>query len=105
MRIAVVAALLVFTAAFSTTALSAAEHEGHGAVHGTAAMAEGVVKKADLKEAKLTISHGPLPNGMAPMTMAFALKDAAWAKQFKPGDRVRFALDDAMTVVHIERAK
>ena len=109
MRIAIAAVLAVFAAGFSATAVAVGEHEGHGAMHGAAhdaaPMAEGVVKKIDLAGGKLTISHGPLPNGMAPMTMAFALKDKAWAKQFKEGDRIRFALDDAMTLVRFERIK
>ena len=105
MRIAIVVLVAALAAGFSTTTLSAGEHEGHGAMHSSPAMAEGVIKKVDPAGAKLTIAHGQLPNGMAPMTMAFTLKEAAWAKQFKPGDRVRFALDDAMTVVQIERAK
>lgn len=68
------------------------------------AMTAAVVKKVDPAAGKLTLAHEALPSGMQAMTMAFAVKDKAWLKQVKAGDRVRFALDEAMTVVRLERA-
>jgi len=93
---------------------AAADHDGHGAMHGAAttatpvaaAMADGLIKKVDKPGGKLTISHGPLPNGMPAMTMAFRVKEARWLDQLKEGDRIRFATDTingAMTVVSVER--
>lgn len=108
MKLVVVATLAVLVAALPATAVYAGEHDGHAGMHAAkaqVAMAEGVIKKVDEAGGKLTIAHGPLPNGMAPMTMTFALQDKAWAKRFKVGDKVRFALDDALTVVRIEAAK
>jgi Cu/Ag efflux protein CusF len=69
-------------------------------------MTDGLVKKVDKSAGKLTLSHGPLPNGMPAMTMVFRVKDAAWLDQVKAGDKVRFMADQingAMTVVHLER--
>lgn len=76
-----------------------------GAAPAAAAMADGVIKKVDKPGGKLVISHGPLPNGMAGMTMAFRVKEPGWLDQLKEGDRIRFAIDDAMTVVRVERVK
>jgi len=64
------------------------------------------VKKVDKSAGKLTLSHGPLPNGMPAMTMVFRVKDPVWLDQVKAGDKVRFMADQingAMTVVHLER--
>ena len=93
-------------------ALAVDDHVGHGG-HAVATpasdhmtMVDGVIKKIDKAAGRVTISHGPLPNGMPAMTMAFRLKEAKWIGQFKEGDKIRFASDlvnGAMTVVHFER--
>ena len=98
-------------AAFSAPAFAdneypgpAETHAGHGAA--SSHMTDGLVKKVDKSAGKLTLSHGPLPNGMPAMTMVFRVKDAAWLDQVKAGDKVRFMADQingAMTVVHLER--
>lgn len=107
-----IAPVLVALAAtgFSVQSIAAADHRGHGAMHGAApaaaAMADGLVKKVDKPGGKLTISHGPLPNGMPAMTMAFRVKEPGWLDQVREGDRIRFAIDTingAMTVVRFER--
>jgi len=89
---------------------AAADHEGHGSMHGgapdAAAMADGLVKKVDKPGGKLTISHGPLPNGMPAMTMAYRVKESAWLEQLKVGERIRFSTDEGMTtIVRFERVK
>lgn len=70
------------------------------------AISSGTVKKIDKDHATMTISHGPLTNlGMAGMTMAFKVRNAAWLDQFKPGDTIRFRVEelkDGYTVVRIE---
>lgn len=101
----------VFVAAFSAPALAdneypgpAETHAGHGAA--SSQMTDGLVKKVDKSAGKLTLSHGPLPNGMPAMTMVFRVKDPAWLDQVKAGDKIRFMADQingAMTVVHLER--
>jgi Cu/Ag efflux protein CusF len=72
------------------------------------AMGEGLVKKVDKTKGTVTLSHGALPNGMPPMTMAYKLKDAAWLDTLKAGQKIRFATDPAdggMTVTLVELAK
>ena len=107
MRSTLAITLAVFALGLAVPAIAAAEHAGHGADHGAApaaaAMTEGLVKKVDKSAGKLTLAHGALPNGMPAMTMAFAVKEPAWLKQIKTGDRIRFAVDDAMTIVRLER--
>ncbi len=121
---AIAVALSLAALALTTPALAEDEHAGHGAMsdkapsamhdamHGTtpvaAPMADGQITKVDKPGGKLTIKHGPLPNGMPAMTMAFRVKDTAWLNQLKEGDRIRFAVDTIkgeLTVVGFERAK
>lgn len=60
----------------------------------TASLSEGVVKKVDKAQGKLTLRHGPLQNLEMPgMTMVFRVQDANWLDQVKPGDSVRFLAD------------
>lgn len=88
-------------------------HAGPGAAMDHAAMtaklSEGMVKKVDKAQAKLTIRHGPLENlGMPAMTMVFRVKDTSWLDQMKDGEKIRFMADNvngAMTLVHFEKAK
>jgi Cu(I)/Ag(I) efflux system protein CusF len=72
-------------------------------------MAEGEIRKVDKDAAKLTIRHGELKDlGMAPMTMAFRVRDKAMLDQVAPGDKVRFSaarVDGALTVTAIESVK
>ncbi len=115
-RILVAVAFLTLTASASLSSHAADDHAGHGATHdakpGSAQtngpMTDGVVKKVDTAAARVTIAHGALPNGMPPMTMAFAVKDTAWLAQLKEGNRIRFAVDTVngkLTVVSFERAE
>jgi Cu(I)/Ag(I) efflux system protein CusF len=72
------------------------------------AMGEGLVKKVDKTKGTVTLTHGALPNGMPPMTMAYKVKDAAWLDTLQAGQKIRFATDPAdggMTVSHMELAK
>lgn len=109
MKMAFISALV----AIAAPALAADhDHKGHGAMHSPAAadsqMVEGLVKKVDKAAGKITVSHGPLPNGMPAMTMVFRLKEAAWVDQMKAGDKIRFKADQtngAMTLVRFEPMK
>lgn len=84
-------------------AISASAAEGHGAhadhvmpSKATAAngLSEGTVKKIDAVKATVTLAHGPLPNlAMDPMTMVFAVKEASWLDQWRPGEKIRFHAD------------
>ena len=101
---ALLAALAIFAA---TPALAADKHAGHShAAPAAATLVDGTVKKVDKAAGKLTLSHGPLPNGMPAMTMAFGVKNPAWLDQLKAGDKIRFGMEDTggvLTVTRIER--
>ncbi len=87
-----------------------AQHATHAATgeHSTA-LAEGLVKKVDKAQGKLTLKHGPLANLEMPgMTMVFRVQDANWLDQVKPGDSVRFLADrvnGVFTVTRLEVVK
>jgi Cu/Ag efflux protein CusF len=85
------------------------QHASHSDADHAAMLSEGVVKKVDKAQGKLTIKHGPLENlGMPAMTMVFRVKDAAWLEQLKPGDDIRFLADrvnGAFTVTTLEVVK
>jgi Cu(I)/Ag(I) efflux system protein CusF len=87
-------------------------HGKHDTMHNQAAaeapLIEGLVKKVDKGAGKVTVSHGPLPNGMPAMTMVFRVKEVAWFDQMKEGDKIRFKADQvngAMTLVRFEPVK
>lgn len=112
MKSVIATAFIVLTATFTASAIAAEGHPDHGAMHAaapaTAAMTDGLIKKVDKPAGKVTISHGPLPNGMPAMTMVFRVKDAPWLDQMKNGDKIRFMADNVngtMTLVHFEKAK
>lgn len=74
--------------------------------------AEGTLKKIDKSGntmPRATIAHGPIESiGMGPMTMQFAVKDAAGLAKLKDGDKVRFQAVMAggdIVVTRIEAAK
>lgn len=69
---------------------------------------EGVLKKIDKSEGRVTLSHGPLPGGMQAMTMAYRIKEAGSIDKMKEGQKIRFAagqVDGAMTLVRFELTK
>ncbi len=71
--------------------------------HSTA-LAEGLVKKVDKAQGKLTLKHGPLENlGMPGMTMVFRVQDANWLDRVKPGDTIRFLADRVNGVFIVTR--
>jgi Cu/Ag efflux protein CusF len=66
-------------------------HAAHKPAGADVSWAEGTVKKLDRAAGKATIAHGPIESiGMAPMTMVFAVRDAAGLGKLKEGDKVRF---------------
>ena len=87
---ALLAALAIFAA---TPALAADKHAGHShAAPAAATLVDGTVKKVDKAAGKLTLSHGPLPNGMPAMTMAFGVKMSHKIM----GEAVDFVPDDGI---------
>lgn len=108
----VIASLALCTFLSPLTVMAADGHDahaGHGAKPAAAVQSpliDGTVKKVDKAGGKLTVAHGPLPNGMPAMTMAFKVKQSAWLDQLKADQKIRFALsDDGMTIVRLEAAK
>ncbi len=101
LRSFILAVSLSFPFAFSFSAIAA-----------DVPWAQGTLKKID-KSAnaapRATIAHGPIESiGMAPMTMQFAVKDAAGLAKLKEGDKVRFQAIMAggdIVVTRIEAAK
>lgn len=71
-------------------------------------MVSGEILKVDAGTGKITLKHEQIPNfGMPAMTMLFKAGDPAMLEQFKPGDKVRFAIDKvegALTIVSLELA-
>jgi Cu(I)/Ag(I) efflux system periplasmic protein CusF len=73
-----------------------AEHQGHEMAAMTTAagpMTDGIVRGIDLGAGTLTVEHGPIPAlKMAAMTMPYHVKDAAFLKSVKPGDKIKMAV-------------
>ncbi|MEK9690283.1 MAG: copper-binding protein [Burkholderiaceae bacterium] len=72
-------------------------------------MTNGVVKRVDAANGKLTIKHEEIVSlDMPGMTMVFDLKDKAAAGRFVPGDAVKFAVElegNTMVITQIEASK
>ena len=116
MKTFIASALIAFAAAgFSAIGMAQTDHNTHGShaamqEASTAAtpLVDGLVKKIDKSTARVTLSHGPLPDGMPAMTMAYRVKVAAWLDKMKPGQKIRFAaesIDGTMTLVRFESEK
>ncbi len=81
----------------------------------TAAVAQdttitGEVRKIDAGAGKITLKHGPAPSlGMDEgMTMVYRIKDPAWLKGIKVGDKVKFeaeSTDGSYTVTKLQKSK
>ena len=97
-----------------------AHHHDHAAAADTPAktatvgnpaevMTAGEVTRVDPRAGKLTIRHEEIKNlDMPAMTMVFALQDASQLKDIKPGDKLRFHVEErngALTITKIERAQ
>lgn len=99
--------ILILGFAFGLPAWAEMHPAGHGAMdHAamTTKLSEGMVKKIDKAQGKLTIRHGPLENlGMPAMTMVFRAKDPAWLSQVKPGDNIRFLAEQVNGVYTVTR--
>ena len=106
--LALVTAFVALPAVAQTGRHSAPSTAQPAAASAAIPLADGTVKKIDKPNKKVTLSHGPLPNGMPAMTMVFRVKDSAWLDKMKEGQTIRFAAEDlngAMTVVRFEPGK
>ena len=74
----------------------------------TGGLSEGVVRKIDTANGKITLKHGPLTNlAMPAMTMVFKVKSPDMLNSVKVGDAVKFRAENingALTVTEIGRA-
>ena len=106
------ASLLLTTLALPTMAQN---HEHHDrAPAGSAAaqsdtMTAGELKRVDIHTGKLTIRHEEIRNlGMPSMTMVFHLADPSLGNGLKPGDKLRFHVEEingALTITRLERLR
>lgn len=72
--------ILAFTVALATLAPVFAD-----------GMSDGVVRKIDMKNSKITLKHGEIVNlDMPPMSMVFTVKDPAMLEGVAKGDKVKF---------------
>ena len=91
-------------AAAATSPAPAAATSPAPAAAADPALTEGVITRVDTRSGKLTIRHGAITHlDMPPMTMVFGLQDAQQAAQFKPGDPVRFRVEDQAGTLVITR--
>lgn len=72
-------------------------------------MTDGVVRKIDAANGKITIKHGPIANlDMPGMTMVFRVVSPTLLNPLKAGDAVKFHVENingALTVTEIQHAK
>lgn len=104
--VALVAATTMPAFAANEKPQTADAHHHGGHTTAPTALTDGLVKKVDKTAGRVTLSHGPLPNGMPAMTMMFRVKDPAWLDQLKAGDQILFAAEQVngvMTVVELKR--
>jgi Cu/Ag efflux protein CusF len=70
------------------------------------AAADGEVQRINARTKEIILKHGPIPHlDMAPMTMAFPVRDPAMLERVKPGDKVRFVAEkvgDEAVITQIE---
>ncbi|HCZ16988.1 MAG TPA: hypothetical protein DHV85_20945 [Candidatus Accumulibacter sp.] len=72
-------------------------------------MTDGVVRRVDVANGKLTLRHGPIVNlDMPAMTMVFRVQSPELMQGLKVGDAVKFhaeSIDDTLTVTAIQPAQ
>lgn len=111
----------LFLALLASTGAFAAEQHNHGqgmkheamqqmASAATKAMPlnDGVVKKVDMQNGKITLQHGDIANVMPAMTMSYRVKKTQQLEPIHAGDKVRFTMEklgDDYIVTHIEVAR
>lgn len=69
---------------------------------------DGVAKKVDMQNGKVTLQHGDIANVMPAMTMSYRVRQAQQLEPIHAGDKVRFTMDklgDDYIVTHIEVAR
>lgn len=118
MKTMVTTLVLGMSLVFGVPALAESLHGGHNHDDAmnkasmpskNATLSDGLVKKIDKAQGKITLKHGPLENmGMPGMTMVFRVQESRMLDQLKPGDTVRFRAEKikgALMVTQLEKAK
>lgn len=99
---------ILIPAANAATPETAAPMNSSTSAAKSAALSEGVVRKIDPANGKITLKHGPLLNlDMPAMTMVFKVQSPEMLKNVKVGDAVKFRVENlkgAYTVTVMERA-
>lgn len=102
------------SSSFSMHAIAQMDHSSHGGPAtmqmgiADAPLTEGIVKRIDKSEGRVTLSHGLQPRCMPTMTMAYRIKKAGWIDKTKEGQRILFAaeqVDGTMTLTRLELTK
>lgn len=106
--------LATLLAATTSPALaqSGMDHSAHGAAHapakrGATGSGEGEIRRVDAENKRVAIKHGPIGGdiNMMAMSMVFPVKDAKWLANLKPGDQVKFEVEqqgDLLVVTKLE---
>jgi Cu(I)/Ag(I) efflux system periplasmic protein CusF len=98
--ISLLAALMIATPLYAETTIPAAAQ--------SAVMSEGVVRKIDAANGKITLKHGPITNlDMPAMSMVFRVQPPELLSGLKTGDAVKFhveQIDGAYVVTAIQPA-
>jgi Cu/Ag efflux protein CusF len=107
LHVALAAALTI--AALSATSLAQHKHSpaAPAAQSAAAELADGEVRRVDAAKGTVLLKHGEIKSiNMGAMTMAFRFKDPALAAGLKPGDKVRFAVEqkgDDLLITQIQK--
>ena len=60
---------------------------------------EGTVILADMRKSQIVVDHKEILGFMAEMIMGYPVKPARLLKGLKPGDRIRFTIDDEQKAI------
>jgi Cu/Ag efflux protein CusF len=78
-------------------------------VNASTEMTEGIIRKIDLANKKITIKHGEIKNlDMPGMTMVFQIKDPVMLDTVKAGENVKFRVEKiggALVITDIQTSK
>ena len=87
----------------------AAQDNSRGTSADQSDLSDGEITRWDPRTGKVTLRHGEIKNlGMPPMTMVFRVTDTSMLAPFKPGDKVRFRVEQragAYIVTRMEAAR
>lgn len=99
---------LIAVACFTAVSIAtlAYAQEAAGSNHD---MSDGVVRKIDKENGKITLKHGEIKNlNMPGMTMIFRIEDKSMLNSIKTGDKVKFkavSKGDKLVVTNIQIAE